>query len=1105
MTNIVHDKSIPSINDYIQMNPFITLILLLLPFLAVSQNSDYLITKEDTIVYGKIEVQNLSINASKISFQDEQGNKTVYKPSQVLGWSKDGLVYKTKLYPSKRKKVLLTFMHLISETPSGISVYEHSNQFDPKGTTDLFLERAEQLTKVRLGRFRKQMTEYFKDRPEITQLINDKEVKKRDLLTLVSEYNELLIEEVEYDETPFLVERKKDKKRIWNFNDMLLSTDEAAKKYMAVIKEATKGILDKKIRAIEIDYGVGLSFFEQKKYDEALPYLKNAYKAIDAEQMKMDKSPRIASMMALIYFNQHKYNLAINYNSRALSLWKNGLLKPSDAFYCYNSYLTQGKIIQALRASKLNVSWYEITVNERQKDWAKQLEIRKLSPIINTNKSDKSVDYNLALLFYKNAEDLLSQLPQEKQLNEKIELNILIGKLYFEAGDYPIAQSYYEKGLETINRYYKGKSSHPKKGEIERTLSEIYLANQLYSEALNYIDQAQHSQVGAEIEIDHSLLDNIYKIPFPLELLNSITTKGIILYEQNKANPSEVELKKVLAHYAIATELLYKLRSTQRDDESKYQLGSITHRLSQQAVKICNTLFLKTQNKEYLHEAFLYAELSKSAVLFETIHNLKSMEVAGISRALTVKENGFKVQISYLKGEIFYELQQGKHADKRRIKQLQNKVESISEEHNTLLKKLERDYPEYYNLKYSNKSVTLDQLQKVLKPDEVFLEYVVTDTFVYVLAITNKAIKSQFKTLKRPLPYTVKKLQHALRNNKADLYAIHGNALYQNVIGELSSFIKGKKLIVAPDAELNYIPFGVLPTNQPQLKITGASIYSQVHFLIEDHPIYYNYSAGMFLLGKKTTHRKNSSKKIATWAPDFNSMQSIIKDKGIGETLLPLPGAKQEAQHIADMFGSNAYINAEASELQFKTKAAQYSVLHIATHGVLNDLDPMFSSLILKNEGKEDGILHAFELYNMQLNADLAVLSACNSGMGKLARGEGIFSIARGFSYAGIPNIIMSKWPVSDWSTELLMKAFYRNLKTGMPIDEALQQAKIKYLNDNRDNANLLAPFYWGGFVLSGNSTPIDSLKDDNLKYVWYVGGFLLLAFLIFLFAKRKS
>jgi CHAT domain-containing protein len=1087
------------------MNQVITTILLLLPFLALTQSPDYIITKNNTTLYGKIDLPNLSLNASSITFQDKQGNSTKYTPTEILEWRKDNLVYKTKFYPFKRRKDVPTFMQVVLETPVGVNVYEYASRFKSNATADLFLERTNKLTKVRFGIFKKQMTAYFKDRPEITQLIKDKEIKKSDLLALVEEYNDFFMDDFEYGDSPFaVVRKKKQQKRLWSFNDILLSTDEAAKKYMAALKELTKDILDKKIQAIEINYGVGLSFFEQSKYDEALPYLKNAYKSIESDHIIVDKSPRIASMLAVIYASQHKYNLAVNYNSNALLFWGNGLSTNADVFHLYNSYLTQGKIIQALRASKLNIAWYEITVQKPQKDWKEQLRIRNLTPIINANKPDKSVDYNLALLFYKNAEDLLSKLPQKKQVKKEIELHILIGKLYFEAGDYRVSQIYYKKALKTINRHYKEKISHPRKGEVERILSEIYLANQLYSEALNYIEKAQHTQIGAEIAIDRSLLDNISKIPFPIELLNSIATKGIILYEKNKLNPSEAELKKVLAHYAIATELLYKLRATQRDDESKYQLGNITHRLSQHAVKICNTLFLKTKNTEYLHEAFLYAELSKSAVLLETIHNLKSMEVAGIPRSLTIKENGFKVQISYLKGELFYELQQGKYADKKRIHKLQRIIELTSKEHAALLKKLELDYPEYYNLKYSNKSVTLDQLQQVLKPDEVFLEYVVTDTFIYVLAITNQAIKSQFKPLKRPLSYTVKNLQYALRNNKAELYATHGKILYESVIGELSSFIEGKKLIIAPDAELNYIPFGVLPTNQPQLKSTGASIYRQIHFLIEEHSIYYNYSAGMFLLGKKPANHKNFSKKIATWAPNFTSMEAIIKDKGIGTALEPLPGAQQEAQHIAEMFGSSAYINSAASELQFKIRAKEYSVLHIATHGVLNDLDPMFSSLILKNEGIEDGILHAFELYNMQLNADLAVLSACNSGMGKLARGEGIFSIARGFSYAGIPNIIMSKWPVSDWSTELLMKQFYRNLKTGMPIDEALQQAKIKYLNDNRDNANLLAPFYWGGFVLSGNSTRIDSLKGSNLGYLWYIGGFLLLAFFVFLFIKRK-
>ncbi|MDC0230327.1 CHAT domain-containing protein [Aureispira] len=153
---------------------------------------------------------------------------------------------------------------------------------------------------------------------------------------------------------------------------------------------------------------------------------------------------------------------------------------------------------------------------------------------------------------------------------------------------------------------------------------------------------------------------------------------------------------------------------------------------------------------------------------------------------------------------------------------------------------------------------------------------------------------------------------------------------------------------------------------------------------------------------------------------------------------------------------------------------------------IINNISPLSSGLILSNEGNEDGILSASELYGMHLNAELAVLSACNSGMGKLVKAKGIIGVASGFAYAGVPNIVISKWSVSDWSTLLIMKYFYKNLKTGMPKDEALQLSKIKYLNDYKGNENLLAPFFWGAFILNGNTDPIEALMPLPKTY-WFL------------------
>ncbi len=1070
-----------------------------LPLLA----QDYIVKNSNQKIYGKIRNIDLGVNSSRITFKAPEELVVSYRPEDLTEWGKGEYIYTPKLYPSRNKETLV-FMRRLTDPNEPVVVYEYVKKENILNNSDLFLERGNTLTKVRFIGFRKQMRAYFADEPTIVALMEKGGVKKKDLLDVVEEYNDLVRAKQRANipaEQPG--NRSLMRQNFWDFDDLLLSTDEAAKKYMDAIEAAAADFANEVERDIEVNYAIGLSFFEQKQYSAAIPYLKKVRNIILEEQQQLYRAPIIEAMLGQIYYEEEKYQLAIGFNSNALQKWATNPPRTTDLPLLYEAYLIQGKIFQALVPSKSNVSWYKIAAKEEDKDWEILFARRGLAPIRHAMNEQKTVDYNLALLSYNAALRLMEQLPSRQRTAKRIEVQLVLGMLYFQAGDYPNAQLYYEEALETIEKKYN--KEHPQWAEVERRLSEIYLANQLYKEAMDYIDRAQYSHIGEEVEIDQRLLENINKIPFPYELLNSIATRGIILYERSKDNPSESELKKILAHYAIATEMLYQLRNTYRTEGNKSKLGNVTHKISQHAVVICNTLFKKTGKVLFLQEAFSYAELSKSAVLFETVQDLKSMKVAGISKEQTVLENGLKVQIAYLKAEVFYELQQGDQASKERIDQLQEQIEVTTEKHNTLLKKFERNYPEYYDLKYSSRTVELQRLQENLSADEVFLEYVATDSFVYTLAISKTEIKSQFKVLPYELSFVVKKLQHALKHNKADLYAKYGYYLYQQLLEDLEPFIKGKKLIIAPDAELSYIPFGVLPMQPIDESAKGPATYSNAKFVIEAYPICYNYSASMFLHSKQQQKNK-APQKMSTWAPDFFAMEGIISEKGIGDNLSALPGAQQEAQHIADLFDSPAYLAKRASELQFKKDAQLYGVLHIATHGVVNDVDPLFSSLILRNEGEEDGILHAFELYNMRLNADLAVLSACNSGMGRLKKGEGVVSIARGFSYAGVPNIVMSKWPVSDWSTEVLMREFYKNLKRGLPKDEALQQAKISYLKVNRNKPNLLAPFYWGGFVLSGNTAPLPALADDPLSWAWGVLGLGFLSLLAggFWLRRRK-
>jgi CHAT domain-containing protein len=1090
-----------------------TLLLLFCFQIAFTQDeaADYIIDTSGVKIYGKIIKVNVSSAAIQVKFKSEDGEERFYTPMEIKEWGSDQKIYQSKIYQLTKKKSIMVFMHLISPPGGVVGLFEFQNTLGEQAFMETFMERDAVLTRVRYGRFKKQMKGYFKDEPEIVELLKRKGVRKNDLLALVEEYNDLLEEYnglvEELIEDVFVRTEDKDvdkaKKIIWNLDDMLLNPEDAAKKYLKALEEEIKDIADENIKSIELNSRVGASFFLQKQYEAAIPYLEKAKKTIQSSNLSKEKEPRIKSMLSTIYLNQRKYSLAVKLNSEALSAWKNVIKEEEDLMHAHGAYLNQGTILKNIIYSKNSITWYQQSASKDHQDWEAVFKRRALDKVVHATKPSKSVNYNLALLSYYKAKDLVYKLPRGLRRQHHIKTQLAIAALFFEAGDYKRSKVHYKNAYDLMKTQSK---EHPKLVETSRVLSEIALADQLYTEALAYINQAQYKQIGESIKIDRSLLDNINKIPFPFELLQSITTKGIILFEQNRKTPSEPELRKVLAHYAIATELVHKLRNTHRNEGSDFRLGNITHKLSQHAVLICNTLFELTQKEEYLKEAFNYAELSKSALLFETIHDLHSMEVSGIPKSEMIKENGLKVQIAYLQGEVFYELEQGSYKNEKRLNMLQSKIASITKEHDVLIKNFETNYKKYYDLKYKNKSISLEDLQEQLAPNEVFLEYVVTDSFVYTLAITHKNIKGQLVNLKKPLSQIIKELQFTISKNRPDLFQKRGLALYQAVIGELAPFLEGKKLIIAPDGELHYIPFGVLPTNRSDLQGKDFKIYKKLHYLIEDHPICYNYSASLFILSKKQK-RNSTPYKISTWAPNFDSMEEVLRQKGIGDGLLPLPGAQKEATEIANMFNSHAHISGAASEADFKKIAGQYTVLHIATHGILNDKDPLFSSLVMSNKGEEDGILHAFELYNMRLNADLAVLSACNSGMGRLTKGEGVVSIARGFSYAGVPNIIMSKWPVSDWSTEVLMKAFYENIKAGMPKDEALQQAKVKFLEEYRDRPKILAPFFWGGFVLSGNSAAIEALKGDAVNYMLYLGiaGGVLLLLLIFVFFRKRK
>jgi CHAT domain-containing protein len=285
--------------------------------------------------------------------------------------------------------------------------------------------------------------------------------------------------------------------------------------------------------------------------------------------------------------------------------------------------------------------------------------------------------------------------------------------------------------------------------------------------------------------------------------------------------------------------------------------------------------------------------------------------------------------------------------------------------------------------------------------------------------------------------------------------------------------LKGKDLIVVPDGPLNAVPFEALLEGDVH---PGDEYVRPLPYVLRDHAVSYAYSATVLLQGLRRKKARPPDEFVG-FAPSFAEATSHVGAPG------PLPASRKEVTDVRAMFAQRAgffggwfsgrsriYVGREATESQLKSAGLErYRYIHLATHGIVNDTHPGLSRLLFEPESGtgEDGVLTFGEIYNLRLNADLVVLSACDTGGGLVARGEGIIGLTRGFLYAGSNSLLVSLWPVSDEAAAGLVSVFYAELLTGKSKAQALREAKLQTLSRNPEYAK---PFYWSALVLVGDS-----------------------------------
>jgi CHAT domain-containing protein len=366
-----------------------------------------------------------------------------------------------------------------------------------------------------------------------------------------------------------------------------------------------------------------------------------------------------------------------------------------------------------------------------------------------------------------------------------------------------------------------------------------------------------------------------------------------------------------------------------------------------------------------------------------------------------------------------------------------------------------------------------------LLPDTTtaLLSFLVTDnkTFLFVLSKDSPSGKFNAKTYTIDLTAAAlaeqsSKFRQLLAQRSFDFQPT-ARALYDTLLKPAAAQLAGKRmLVISPDAGLWELPFQAL---QP----------APNRYLIENHAITYTPSLSAIretvkIRNEHGRNRSTSQLLLAMGNPALGRA-TIARAKSVlmDETIDPLPEAEEQVLALKQIYGatrSKVLIGAEAREEVFKAEAPHYRILHLATHGVLNDASGIYSHLLLAQDaaGQEDGLLEAWELVRMKLKADLVVLSACETARGKWGAGEGVIGMTSMLFVAGCPTVTVSQWKVEAASTSDLMVEFHRQLKARMQnpksslgAAQSLQAAALKMLRGGQYRH----PFWWAGFVVVGD------------------------------------
>lgn len=726
---------------------------------------------------------------------------------------------------------------------------------------------------------------------------------------------------------------------------------------------------------------------------------------------------------------------------------------------------------------------------EKNRKYGQALKLQKES--LNILKSIYPKNHISIAYSYQNIANLFSRQKKHKQSSEYLnktldifteqfksenrdfaELYMAFGEKYFREKQFDLSILYHQKAEKILTKIL-GKENHLSTFN-KNNLSKSLIGAKKYYESISILNKAIKSNKSKH---SAKYYNNYLDFSETLRLKSKSLT---LLYKKNKTLAS---LKESIAIAQQSDSLIHQIRNTLTTYSDKVTFAETAKATYATALENQYLLYQHTQDSKDLDLAWYYSEQSKASGLQSLLQDSHAKSFAGLPDDIKELEQKLKTSNAYYHSRITNEYTH-KQPDSTKIATYENQLFEINRRQDSLLEIINTAYPRYAQLKNQHQTTTIAQVQKELTPNQNLLSFVTNDSSTYAIVINNQS--THFQKLKTPkLAANIKSFRNKILQKDLTTFKTLGHELYQTLIQPIEKYLVGDELIILPDGPLWHLNFDLLlktksTTNNPAL----------FPYLIKEYVISYANSGTLLFqnnLQKKTENDINLQECLAFSFSDSisnPSSQRIPLSRLRDAATYDLPGTREEIKAIADIVDGTYYYGKEAIEKNFKTNAKNYRILHLALHGAVDNEQPENSKLFFTKtkDTIEDNLLYSHELFAMDLPAELAVLSACHTGTGKIADGEGILSLGNAFRYAGTKSLLLSQWEVSDETTPTIMKSFYTHLAEGMTKSKALRQAKLNFLK--KANPNLVHPFYWSSFYILGDTTPI-SIKEATSFWFW--------------------